>query len=40
MDIFSGHSIIWAGLINGNFERLNLPSLWISITDLHCEYEM
>ena len=34
MDIFSGHIIIWAGLINGNFERLNLPSLWISIMDL------
>ena len=34
MDIFSGHIIIWAGLINGNFERLNLPSLQISIMDL------
>ena len=34
MDIFSGHIIIWVGLINGNFERLNLPSLWISIMDL------
>ena len=35
MDIFSGHIIIWFGLINGNFERLNLPSLlWISIMDL------
>ena len=34
MDIFSGHIIIWVGLINGNFERFNLPSLWISIMDL------
>ena len=34
MDIFSGHIIIWVGLINGNFERLDLPSLWISIMDL------
>ena len=34
MGIFSGHIIIWVGLINGNFERLNLPSLWISIMNL------
>ena len=34
MDIFSGHIIIWVGLINGNLERLNLHSLWISIMDL------
>ena len=31
MDIFSGHIIIWVGLVNGNFD---LPSLWISIMDL------
>ena len=35
MDIFSGHIIIWVGLINGNFEKLNLPPLWISIMDLN-----
>ena len=34
MDIFGSHIIIWVGLINGNFERLNLLSLWISIMDL------